>query len=87
MISFKTKIKYSINTNNAYYIKQGSKSKMSLMSPTSYQTAPSRVKLYSIFISTVWHLVARLVLFNLTLTGQRDCSIAQYKIFISSKHA
>ncbi len=38
------KIKYSINTNNTYFIKQGSKSKMSLMSPTSYQTAPSRDK-------------------------------------------
>ena len=38
------KIKYSINTNNTYFIKQGIKSKMSLMSPTSYQTAPSRDK-------------------------------------------
>ncbi len=43
-LQFTSKIKYSINTNNTYYIKQGSKSKMSLMSPTSYQTAPSRDK-------------------------------------------
>ena len=42
-LQFISKIKYSINTNNTYEIKQGSKSKMSLMSPTSYQTAPSRV--------------------------------------------
>ncbi len=43
-LQFTSKIKYSINTNNTYYIEQGSKTKMSLMSPTSYQTAPSRDK-------------------------------------------
>ena len=41
-LQFKTKNKYFINTINTDYIKQGSKSKMSLMSPTSYQTAPTR---------------------------------------------
>ena len=44
-LQFKTKNKYFINTINTDYIKQGSKSKMSLMSPTSYQTAPSRANI------------------------------------------
>ena len=43
-LQFTSKNKYFINTINTDYIKQGSKSKMSLMSPTSYQTAPTRDK-------------------------------------------
>ena len=52
-LQFKTKNKYFINTINTDYIKQGSKSKMSLMSPTSYQTAPSRDNSLQIILSLI----------------------------------
>ena len=52
-LQFTSKNKYFINTINTDYIKQGSKSKMSLMSPTSYQTAPSRDNSLQILLSLV----------------------------------
>ena len=37
VFNYKYNIKYSINTNNTYYIKQGSKSKKPLMSQRASQ--------------------------------------------------
>ena len=56
-LQFTSKNKYFINTINTDYIKQGSKSKMSLMSPTSYQTAPTRDIIWLFFVTfagAVW---------------------------------
>ena len=48
--NFTDKIKCYFNTNNTYYTYNQTLSKLSLMSPTSYQTAPPRVIKFSIYV-------------------------------------